>query len=187
MDIVSRSYSQGTAETYSSPPSSHLYSQQATINSTAAYPGRHGAYDSPQRSNLPNYGMSPRTNEAHHAAGMESLSRQSSRHDTYEQYPASDHSAGGFPYASSGGSQPIAITQRRPSTLSVRSDDSFDSTYGFRSSVTSPGSIDCKFEKITELLNLLTDGTSPRESSQWPPKFGRLLPSKVDKICRPNQ
>jgi hypothetical protein len=187
LDIVSRSYSQGPTESYSSPPSSHLYSQQATINSTAAYPGRHGAYDSPQRSNLPSYGVSPRTNEAHHPAGMESLSRQSSRYDTYEQYPASDHSAGGFPYASSGGSQPIAITQRRPSTLSARSDDSFDSTYGFRSSVTSPGPIDCKFEKITEPLKLLTDGTSPWESSQWPPKFGQLLSSKVDKICRPNQ
>jgi hypothetical protein len=173
LDIVSRSYSQDTAETYSSSPSPHLYSQQATISSTAAYAGRHAAYagrhaayDSPQRSNLLSYDVSPRTNEAHHAAGMESLSRQSSRYDTYEQYPASDRSAGGFPYASSGGSQPIAITQRRPSTLSVRSDDSFDSTYGFRSSVTSPGSIGCKFEKITELLNLLTDVTSPCESSQ---------------------
>jgi hypothetical protein len=168
LDIVSRSYSQDVAETYSSSPS---YSQQAPINSTAAYSGRHGAYDLPQRSNLSNYGVSPRTNEAHHAAGMDSLSRQSSRNDTYEQYPASDRSTGGFPYASSGGSQPIAITQRRPSTISVRSDDSFDSTYGFRSSVNSPGSVDCKFEKIIKVLNLLTDGGSPCKSPRRPPKF----------------
>jgi hypothetical protein len=64
LDIVSRSYSRDTAETYSSPPSPHLYSHQATINSTAAYPGRHGAYDSPQKKNLLNYSVSPRINEA---------------------------------------------------------------------------------------------------------------------------
>ena len=149
MDIVSRSYSRDSAETYSAP-SSHLYPPQTMIQSTAAYTSPNDTYGSPQWSNPSTYGVSPRTNEAHHAAGMESLSRHSSRNEPYDQHSASDRPATGFAYASSGGSQPIDITsQRRPSTFSVASDDSFDSMYGFRSSVNSPSSNGCKLNSLT--------------------------------------
>ena len=149
MDLASRSYSRDSAETYSSARPSHLYSEQATINPSPAYSSPRDTYGSPQWSDSSTYGVSPRTNEAHYAAGMEPLSRHSSRNDTYDQYSATGGSAAGLTYASSGGSQPINISsQRRPSASSIASNDSFDSTYGFRGSANSPGSNGCKLKSL---------------------------------------
>lgn len=171
-NIVSRSNSRESAETYSSISFSHLNPSQTMTQSIPRYMSPHHTYDMPPWSNSSNYGVSPRTNEAHHAAGMESLSRHSSRNDPYDQYSESDRPAANYTYASSGGSQPIDIaSQRRPSTFSVASDDSFDGTYGFRGSVNSPASNGCKFESPALGSTQLTHGYRPRKSSWRPSEF----------------
>jgi hypothetical protein len=134
---VSRSYSQDATDTYSSVSSSHAYPPQVTINSNPQY-----AYGSPQYSMPSTYGGSPRTNTSHYGAGMDSLSRQSSRSDPYEPYPGSDRPSAGYTYASSAGTEPIPIpSQRRPSTFSDISENSFDSMYGFKG---------CKFDDFNK-------------------------------------
>jgi hypothetical protein len=125
---VSRSYSQDPTDTYSSIPSSHAYPPQGRTNSNSLY-----AYGSPQSSMLSTYGESPRTNTSNYGDGLDSLSRQNSRSDTYELYPGSDRPSAGCMYASSAGTEPIPIpSQRRPSTFSDASESSFDSMYGFK-------------------------------------------------------
>src|SRR5438552_5865218 len=114
---------------------SQAYSLRAATNSNSLYAG--GLADSSMPSA---YGGTPRTNSSYYGAGIEPLSRQSSRGDGYEAYPGLSERRPSI-YAPPPGTAPIPIpAPRRPSTFSDASGNSFDSMYGFR---------DCTFEWLS--------------------------------------
>lgn len=136
--LVNQSYGRESVSTYQ-PNASPAYSPQRPVNPIPAYPGPHAMYDQAYASGQPAYDRPSRTNTSQYAGSMRPpLSRYDSRDDTYPRYSDSNRAATETMYGSSPRTQPIPIpSQRRPSTFSDASENSFDSMYGFQRSVSS--------------------------------------------------
>lgn len=160
---VDHSYRQGTADAYSSMTSSNGYNRPTAVNSTPAYPGPHNTYGAQHGAGLSAYDRPSGINTMDDDADDGTLlSRRSSRDDAYRRYPSSDRADSESLYGSSPRTQPINIVpQRRPSTSSDASDNSFDGMYGFRSSVASQGSRGCKISISSGPQKRLTSSIVP--------------------------